>query len=259
MGTSPRALPRMARVSSSRLGRRRPLQPVIRATVLHIWVPAPACPPRAWVGRPSCSGWTHRRAPPSPPRTGPFFTFEAGEPPMLHSLRRPWSRLARRGGRAPFFGLATPNSGKSLTRVQVMNRPLPGVSPSRREGGWRVVPVPRTGPAPHPPRRRSQGPPKLPRTSPRDVRDACVTVVAAEAGSRPPTPRSPRTPVPCTRDRTCGARYCSGASVPALAPAAGPGSLRLRRSGVCGTCRPATGIGRPNSERPPSVSLRKEA
>ena len=137
-----------------------------------------------------------------------------------------------------------------------MNRPLPGVYLRAGRVGGESSRSPERGPFPTLPAAARRGRPKLPRTSPRDVGDACVTVVAAEAGSRPPTPRSPRTPVPCTRDRTCGARYCSGASVPALAPAAGPGSLRIRRSGGCGTCRPATGIGRPNGKAPVRIATK---
>ena len=135
---------------------------------------------------------------------------------------------------------------------------LPGYSLRAGRVGGESPRSPERDPFPILPAAARRGRPRLPRTSPRDVGDACVTVVAAEAGSRPPTPRSPRTPVPCTRDRTCGARYCSGASVPALAPAAGPGSLRLRRSGAAGPADQPRGSAVP-TERPPSVSLRKEA
>ena len=113
-------------------------------------------------------GWGGLRAPvgrtegprPLPRGRGPSSRSRRVNPPCFTrfvGLGRGWHDgvAAHRSSAWP-----PPILGKSLTPSSGDESPASWRLPSRREGGWRVVPVPRTGPVPHPPRRRSQGPPK---------------------------------------------------------------------------------------------------
>ena len=202
-------------------------------------------------------GWGGLRAPvgrtegprPLPRGRGPSSRSRRVNPPCFTrfvGLGRGWHDgvAAHRSSAWP-----PPILGKSLTPSSGDESPAAWRLPSRREGGWRVVPVPRTGPVPHPPRRRSQGPPKASahvaegrgrrvrhRRCSRSRKPTPDTKIAKNASSV--YPRSNM------RGTVLQRRFRTGPC-----PSRRAGSLRIRRSGAAGPADQPRGSTSPSCPR----------